>query len=196
MANIQAPYGFRHIGFLGGYAPNFANASKLVSASNGTAIYAGDPVTQLNTGYIAKSTAGTTQIHGIFIGCEYFSTSRGYTWRSPYWPGSDATGDVTAWVIHHPEALFQVQAGGAATAIALSNVGNNANFGAGTGNTATGQSGAYLDQTTVNTTSTLPFRIIGLVTDPPGFNGTDTTTGYNDVVVAFNWQDFKSTTGI
>jgi hypothetical protein len=32
----------------------------------------------------------------------------------------------------------------------------------------------------------LPFRIVGLVENPPGSNGTDITTEYNRVIVAFN----------
>jgi len=195
MANTQSPYGFRHIGFVGGSAPSFSEQPRLIASTNATPIYYGDPVVSLNTGYITQATAGTTQIHGIFIGCEYISASRGFRWKSPYWPGSDAVGDVTAWVINQSDALFQVQSsdGGPVT---KASIGNNINFALGTGNTATGVSGASVDFATINTTSTLPFRIFGLVSDPPTYNGADPTTAYNDIVVTFNWQDFKSTTGI
>jgi len=56
----------------------------------------------------------------------------------------------------------------------------------GFGNTANGISGMTVDQDTLGTTVTLPFRIVGLVEDPPGVNGTDITTEYNQVIVAFN----------
>jgi flagellar hook-associated protein 1 FlgK len=75
-------------------------------------------------------------------------------------------------------------------------VGNNINFALGTGSTATGNSGATLDVSTVLTTSTLPFKVVSLIYDPPGANGADTTTAYNWAYVTFNWQDYKSTTGI
>ncbi len=64
----------------------------------------------------------------------------------------------------------------------------------GTGNALSGQSGAYVESPAA--TNTLPFRVIGLVTSPPGLNGTDSTTGYNDILVTFNYQDFKSLDGI
>ena len=51
------------------------------------------------------------------------------------------------------------------------------------GNTSTGISGMYVD--TVGTSSTAPFRVVSLVTDPPGSNGTDTAANANYVIVGF-----------
>jgi hypothetical protein len=196
MANVQAPFGFQHVGYLEGAAPTGGQAVRKIASGNGTAIYWGDPVTSLGTGYITRSTAGTTQVHGIFVGCKYLSTAAGKTVWSRYWPGSDAAADVEAYVINSPQAIFQVQAGGAATAIGFADINANANFGLGTGNATTGQSGAYLDQTTLNTTTTHPFRVVDTVTFPSGGPGTDVASAYNYVLVTFNWQDFKSSTGI
>lgn len=195
MPNIQAPFGFRQWSGMGA-TPTYEQTTRLIASGNGTAIFNGDPVVSLSTGYITRATAGTTQIAGIFIGCKYLSTSQKRTLWMPYWPGSDAAADVEAYIITDPNAKFLAQAGGAATAIVLGNVGNNVNFGLGTGNTSTGNSGAFADQTTIATTATLPFRILQLVQDPPGSNGSDITTGYNYVVVGFNFMDVKSTTGI
>jgi hypothetical protein len=77
-------------------------------------------------------------------------------------------------------------------------IGMNGQFAIGTGNQATGMSGATLDVVTnpPAATPTFPFRIIDLITDPPGANGTDTTTAFNWAYVTFNNQDFKSLTGI
>lgn len=197
MANTLTPFGFRHFGYIEGFVSNYAMSVRRVAAANGTAIFRGDPVTSLNTGYIAQSSAGTTQIAGIFQGCEYLSTSQNILIRSKYWPGSDATGDVKAFIIDNPYATFLTQSNG--TAVALSNVGNNANFAlTQAGSTVTGYSGATLDQSTVNTTTTLPFRIIRLASDvlPAGSNGSDNTTSFNFAIVTFNFQDFRSTTGI
>jgi len=196
MANTNAPFGFQLAGFLDGRTGSLGQQTRLIANADTTAVYSGDPVTSLNTGYVTRSTAGTTQIAGIFIGCTYLNTALGRTVWSPSWPGSGATGDVTAYVVTDPQAVFKVQAGGSATAIGLADINANANFALGTANTTSGQSGAYLDQTTINpATTTLPFRIIGLVTAPPGAPGTDTSSGYNYVYVAFNFQDFRVTTG-
>ena len=196
MANIQAAFGFQHVGDVGGASANFPRQKRYIASNNATAIYRGDPVTSLSTGYIAQSTAGTTQIAGIFDGCEYFSTTQQKKVFSPFWPGSDATGDVTAFIINMPGSLFLVASNG--SPITLTNVDNNANFAIGTGNTRNGISGATLDQSSINTTTTLPFRIVQLYSDRGvgSSNGTDNTTNYNWCYVTFNNQDYKSLTGI
>jgi len=68
----------------------------------------------------------------------------------------------------------------------------------GSGNTVTGKSAYTLDVVTnvPAVTTTFPFRIIDLVRDPPGSQGTDLTTPYNWAYVTFNNQDYKSLTGI
>lgn len=197
MANTLTPFGFRHFGVLEGSPPTYGMSARRIAAGNATAIFRGDPVTSLSTGYIAQSAAGTTQIAGIFQGCEYLSTSQGIKIRSKFWPGSDATGDVTAFIIDDPRATFLCQSNG--SAVVLGNVNNNANFAlTQAGSTVTGYSGATLDQSTILTTATLPFRIIRLASDvlPAGSNGSDNTTNFNFAIVAFNNQDFKSLTGI
>lgn len=199
MANTLTPFGFRHFGTLEGFAPTYGMSVRRIAAANATPIFRGDPVTSLSTGYIqqAAAPAGTVQIAGIFQSCEYLSLSQGITIRSKFWPGSDANGDVKAFLIDQPQATFIVQSGGAP--IVLGNVGNNVNFiYSQAGNTTTGYSGATIDPTTVNVTATLPMRIIRLYSDlgASGSNGADNTTNFNFAVVTFNNQDFKSLTGI
>jgi hypothetical protein len=195
MANVEAPFGFQLAGFLDGRTGSLGQQSRLMASSAAT-IWSGDPVTSLSTGYVARSTAGTTQIAGIFIGCTYLSTALGRVVWAPMYTQNAATGDVTVYVVSDPLALFKVQAGGSSTAIILDNINSNANFGLATGNNYSGQSKAYLDQTTISpSTTTLPFRIVSLIEAPPGAPGTDITSGYNNVLVAFNFQDFRVTTG-
>ena len=181
MANTDAPFGFRQYRGLGS-APTYEQSVLLIKSDNSTAVYFGDPVSNLNTGYITRSTAGTAQIAGIFAGCKYLSTSQKRTVWSNYWPGSDASADVEAYIIDDPNAQFVVQAGG--TAIGLADMGLYVQFNLGTGNSSTGISGAYVESPAV--TATLPFRIIGFITQPPGANGTDITSAYNQIIVGFN----------
>lgn len=197
MANSNTPFGFSQARGTGS-APTFEQVPALIASNNSTAIYYGDPVVALNTGYIAQASSNSAAngIAGIFVGCQYLSVSQKRTVWSNYWPGSDANGDVTAYIVNDPNAQFQVQAGGSTTAIGVADIGANIGFGIGTGNTANGLSGAFADQTTINTTNTLPFRIVGLVTFPPGGPGTDTTSGYNRIVVAFNNVATKQLTAI
>lgn len=201
MANTRAPFGFADSHRLGA-APNYQQSRRWVSPSNPTPIYHGDPVVQLSTGYIAAATPGTTQIAGIFLGCSYMSVSQRKLVENNFWPGSDAVAavGVSAKVIDDPLTVFRVQGNGLIT---FAMIGLNAQFDITTvpgGSLSPGNSCAMLDITGVTAvpapTATMPFRIIDLITDPPGANGTDTTNAYNWAFVTFNNQDFKSLTGI
>lgn len=187
MSNANAPFGFRQYSGTGS-APTYEQNVRYIASSNTTAIYFGDAVIPLTTGYIGQATASTVRVEGIFAGCKYVSTSQKRTVWSNYWPGSDATGDVEAYIIDDPNAKFLVQSSdsGGTAAVTFANVGEYINLAVGTGNTATGISGMTVNVATLNTTVTLPFRIVGLVTSPPGAEGTDTATEYNQVIVAFN----------
>lgn len=195
MANTNAPFGFQHIGNNSGGAPTFGQNVRKIASGNATAIFFGDavvPVTGSATGYITRATASTVALAGIFVGCKYFSTSRQQLVNSRYWPGSDAAGDIDAYVVDDPNARFKVQSD--STGITFAKVGQNAQLIAGAGNTSTGISGMSLNSTTA-TTATFPFIIVDLVTDPPGVNGTE-SGAYNHVVVQFNNEIFRQLTGI
>jgi hypothetical protein len=199
MANIAATFGFQPFGPASGYVPNSGLRRRLIAAANATAIFKGDPVVSLSTGYITQATAGTTQIAGIFWGCKRYSTASKQPIWSPYWPGSDATGDVEAYIIDDPNAMFLAATRGNTAAITLANMDNNINFYAGAGgNTASGLSSFTADDSTIATTSTLPFRLMDLysTTACPGVNGADNTTVYNWVIVRLNNTDRTSLTGI
>jgi len=191
VANTNAPFGFRQAKG-NGSAPTYEQVEMLIASNNTTPIYFGDAVIPLNTGYIAQATASTVQLAGIFMGCKYLSTSQKRTVWSNYWPGADNTGVVTAYVCNDVNARFMVQAGG--TAIGIADLNANIQLNVGTGNTATGISGMYVESP--NTTDTLPFRVVGLVTEPPGANGTDIASAYNYVIVAFNNVSGKNLNGI
>lgn len=191
MANTNAPFGFSPEGTASGSTPNFRLSNRLIAAGNSTAIFTGDavvPVTGTSTGYIKQATPSTIAMAGIFWGCKYLSISQGRPVWSRYWPGSDANGDVTAYVIDNPDAEFVVQAGG--TAIGLASLNQNVQLNVGTGNTTTGQSGMYVENP--STANTLPFTITGFVQNPSGANGTDITTAYNWVTVTFNNEVFRA----
>lgn len=187
MANTDAPFGFRQVKGTGS-VPTYEMSTRKIASNNSTAIFCGDAVIPLTTGYIAQATASTVRMEGIFQGCKYTSTSQKRTVWSNYWPGSDATGDVEAYIIDDPNAQFVVQSSdsGGTSPVAFANIGEYINIAVGTGNTATGISGMSVNVATLNTTVTLPFRIVALVQDPPGANGTDITSEYNQVIVAFN----------
>jgi hypothetical protein len=151
-----------------------------------TPIYFGDPVqpvTGAATGYIqVYNPANTVSTAGILAGVKYLSTSQKRIVWSNYWPGSDASQDVEAYVINDPNAKFLVQAGG--TNVGFDKIGQNIDVNMGSGNAASGISGAYVESP--GTAATLPFRVVDVVANPPGANGTDITAAYNLVIVQFN----------
>ena len=193
MANTLAPFGFRQFFGGSGGAPTFSQSSLRIASTNATPIYFGDavsPVISTATGYIAQATATTTGLAGIFVGCKYLSTAQKRSVWSPYWPGSDANGDVTAYVIDDPNSQFLVQSAWSTplftslTTMGTSPVGQYCQLNVGTGTAANGQSGMYVD--TLGTTVTYPFIVRSVIEFPPGVNGNDPTTRYYNVVVGFN----------
>jgi hypothetical protein len=193
MANTNAPFGFRQYSGTGS-APTYEQVAVRV-AYNASAIYYGDPVLPDANGFVVVGAPGTTQIAGIFQGCKYLSVSQKRTVWSNYWPGSDVASNqvVEGYIINDPNAKFVVQTG--ATGATNADINANVNFVIGTGNAATGISGASVDITTAAVTATLPFRVLSLDTDPPGTPGTD-AGAYNYVIVSFNNVSTKQLTGI
>jgi hypothetical protein len=202
MANTFNPFGFQAAQLLIGASPTYSRRAYNILYSNTHAIYSGDIVTMLSTGYIDTLAPGSVAPLGIFDGCQYVSASQNKLVYSPYYPGSDqiTSGTVTAFVLDDPNMMFMAQTGysGAGSGPATqANVGYNVQYANGTGSTLSGLSGAYIDLTTApGTTSTLPFRIVSLVADPPTVNGSDTSTQYNNVIVAWNNQYYRQLTAV
>ena len=195
--NTNAPFGFRQ--YAGnGSAPTYEQVAAFITAG-ANAIYFGDPVTWQSDGSVARSastgaTPASLGIAGVFVGCKYLSAVQKRTVWSNYYPGGTdpQSGTIEAYVVNDPNAKFVVQSD--ATGIAAADINSTIGFLIGSGNTANGISGAYLSGIGP-TTATLPFRIVGLVVDPPGAPGT-ASGAYNKVIVAFNNVTTKNQTGI
>lgn len=197
MANVLAPFGFRHMGNTDGASPTFGMITRQVAFNDTTKIFTGDPVKSLATGFVSQWTAATavSQLAGIFNGCSYLSIAQAkYVW-SPYWPGSDvaSTSVVTAYLIPCNLSVpgqFLVQVSGS-TPIAFIDIGQNVDVAVGTGSTLTGISGATADFATLGVTATLPFRVMGLYAGVG--NGSDSTSVNDWIVVAANVSGAGST---
>lgn len=202
MANVFAPNGFEPAGRMDGASWSANQTSYQILYSNTHKLYQGDVCTLLSSGYIDTLAPGTTPPLGIFWGCSYISSSQGKLVWSPQYPGGDqvTNGIVQATVIDDPNVVFTVQTGwstGVPAAATQAMIGMNAQYANGTPSTLSGQSGAYIDlNTTPATTSTFPFRIMSLIADPPGANGSDTTTAYNKLLVMWNNEFYRQLTGV
>jgi len=164
-------------------------------------MYYGDPVFRKSDGTIWPTTPGTDALAGIFVGCKYLSVSMKRTVWNNYWGAADvASGNsVECYIVNDPNAKWVAQVGGStSTGLATTDIGANVQFAYGTGSASSGISGAYIDiNVTPTTTSTLPFRVVGLWTGPTGDPTAAAATGaYNWGIVAFNNVETKTLTGI
>jgi len=189
MTNTQSAFGFRHLGYLPGYAPDMALTTRKIQSTNTNKIFFGDPVIKSPaTPYITAALLNTTTLVGVFGGCSYIPVGGGPPVWSPYWPGAAAQ-DAIAYLITAPGALFLAAA--LNTAIVAANIGANIGFSTGAGSTVGGAfSGYTLDQSTINTTNTLPFTIVDLYQGVG--NGADPASPYNWVQVTFNNEMFRA----
>jgi hypothetical protein len=99
---------------------------------------------------------------------------------------------VTGYIINDPNAKFIAQFGN--VSVDQSYVNAAVGFNIGTGNTANGISGAFLERLGT-TDTTFPFKVVSLVTTPPGVNGTE-AGAYQKAIVAFNYVSTKALTGV
>lgn len=211
MANTNVPYGLLPVTSATGAPSNYEMGNGWVAYNDTTKIYRGDPIKKLATGFMSAWTAGTavSQLAGIFWGCEYLSVSQGKKVFSQFWPGADvaSTAQSSITISYIPCNLaipgtFRAQSD--ATGVAFANIGLTIDVAMGTGTAINGQSGAYLDVTTMGTAATLPFRIVGLYGGGLGAGGLggiqpgtagpysgSATGAYNWVIVAAN--NFGST---
>lgn len=196
MANTSAPMGFKQFGRREGGAPTAGFDRKFVSSGATIPIFTGDTVCRTTTApYVtsAGSTTGiTTLIEGVFLGCKYYNSNVGRTVWNSYWPGSGATGDVTAYVCTDPDQQYIVQ-GSTGGVLGSSVIGfmvpmsvTNSSL----GSTLTGQSVMTVQSSLVTgLSSNGQFQIVDIYSNvaPPGVNGTSTgSEGLQIVVVQPN----------
>ena len=163
MANANAPFGLRPVKGVNGQVVTGSPRQYSHLASDGTALFIGDPVKLAGT---ASTINGVTMpdvvraatgdvILGVVTGI--VPTSRdtlGY--------GAASTA-YTLFVDDDPNTLFEIQDANSGTALTTADIGLNANFVAGTGSTYTNQSGFTLDNTTEATTNTLDLKLVNVV---------------------------------
>lgn len=202
MANQNTAFGLRPIGLVGN-GVNSTGVTQYEIASNNT-----NPIFQYSLcvptaagviDHAGATSGGTTPALGVLMGVEYVdSVSKKPTFLS-YWPGSnsvsvDTNHPVKAFVADNPNQLFKVASDASLTdrATAQAAVFANASLGtsARTGSTSTGNSNSALGVSTINTTATLPLRIVGIMDDEAN---SDFTAAGIPMIVRIN-AHFNATT--
>lgn len=189
MANVSRINGFRPFGHMDG-SPFSGKVSKYaVSAGYGTSLFVGDLVI-LNGSADAD---GVPQVHqaaanGVTIGPIVWMEPNPDNLAQPYRPANTAR---YVYVADEPNLVCEAQEDAVGGAISLADIGLNVNFIVGTGSTVTGQSAMQVDSNTVNTTNTLPLRLMGFVQRPDNEVGSANAK----MLVSFNTHQYKATTG-
>jgi hypothetical protein len=193
---VSAPYGFQAINRVDGMP--YAGAIRQIPIASGytTAIYNGDPVVIATGGTIERAAASGAVTSGspvgVLVGCAYTNSS-GQPVQAQYFPGSGVTNAV-AYVVDDPLAAFKVAvayANAVVTTVTQAAVGTNMSYNLGTGDTASGDSGAFVTAASGANTATLPFRVIAVVPE----TATSTTT-FTEVIVKINLHQYNNTTGL
>lgn len=178
MTNINAPFGLRPVRHMNGAPYTGAFRAYFVPASDGTALFIGDPVIKAGSANtaavsapgagtfpigslptITRATAGTTnRITGVIVG---FAGDANAPLNRP------ASTDRVVYVCDDPDILFEIQSSGA---LAATDVGLNSviTF-AVAGSAFTGKSGAQLDQSVLATTAAHQLSIVELVNREDNF---------------------------
>ena len=177
MANANTAYGLRPIGLAGSGVNSTGVTQYEIASDNTNAIYQYGIVVPTADGVIdfaGATSGGTTQALGVLMGVEYHDSVQKKPVFLNYWPGSgsvsvDTNYPVKAFVADNPNQLFKVASDASLTdrATALATVFANASLGtsARAGSTDTGSSTSALSVSSVNTTATLPLRIVGILDD-------------------------------
>ena len=200
MANTSTPMGLQPIGMNG--MPWYGACRVYnVPASDGTALYRGDPVIAAGSAdafgvptAIRATAAGGAYISGVMVGVVNgpragASATVGLTQNSTVYRAASTNTYIL--VADDPNQLFVAEEDGLGGALAATNVSQNIDLISGTGSTVTGLSGFLLDSSTANTTATLQCRLIELLRSPDNEIGTSAKW-----VVRINLHQLWRTTGI
>lgn len=192
---VNAPSGLVPVGTISASPFTGATQAFNIAAAYNTNIGLGDPVAALSTGYIGIGVAGATTL-GVFQGCSYVD-SFGVIQKKDGWYANTTIQTNTvilANVICDPNTVYDVQTsigGGSVQGAAFSNNFNTANYAIGT-MSSLGMSTTTLDLSTLNTTSTLNLKIIGLTPDTNNAWSVGNNFPYNNVKVIINNHFFRA----
>lgn len=162
-----------------------------VASGYGTAIFYGDFVKLVNTGTVEKDTGTATLTPvGVFVGCAFTNPTTGELTFSQTFPASTAASDIVAYVVDDPNVLMRMQSD---EAIAQTGLGNNVAVVQTAGSTSIGRSKNAVDGSSIDTSNTLPLRIVDFVNGPKSAVG----DAFTDVIVKFNaGHQYSNTTGV
>jgi len=173
MPNVNAPFGLLPVRHLQGNAWNGGVRTYSIAAADTNAYWVGDRVTTIgnagaDTNGVAAVTlaAAGTAARGVVvaIGLQPFGPFiNADNLRSMNRPSGAQTSVYYVAVVDDPTLIYEVQEAGAGSVLTAASVNRNVNLNNGIRTGTKFFSPAYLDNNTVNTTSTLDLKILGAV---------------------------------
>ena len=173
MANQNQPSGFAPVRYRSGAPWNGAVTTYAFLAAETVQVWIGDPVTTVGSANAdasgvpaVKLAAAGAAVRGIVVGIGtnpfggYFNPNNLNLLTRPV--GAQTANYYLA-VVDDPDVLFEIQEAGAGSVLLAASTNRNANFNLGTRTATLGLSPTFLDNNTVNTTSTLNCKIFGAV---------------------------------
>lgn len=141
-----------------------------IASAYGSNIYSGSPVKFVVGGGLELAAAATDRIAGIFAGCE-FQRPDGTMYVGPYWPAGATyiAGTCKAYLqttIGDTDAIYEVQASGTLTNVAIGKVYDITANGTSNGSVATGLSNVQLDAGSSAGAGTQQLMVVGLARSP------------------------------
>jgi hypothetical protein len=198
MANKDAAFGFRPIGKVGQNRDSQGLSEYNIAASTTNAIYQNDLVSFAASGYIenAQPTTSAPHLLGSLNGVFYTDASTSKpTWANHLAAANTAT-DIVGFVSDDPYERFEAQS---SATLAIADIGLNAPL----ATYAAGSSANFVSKQEVNTgsmdtTNTLPIRVIGVAKDLENSELANATTyaANVNVVCKINTHFMTNTTGI
>lgn len=178
-----------------------------ITATYNSAMFTGDPVTLSTAGTVIVAVASQSVL-GVFVGCTYQVSSNKLAINFPYWPANPGVVSGTqpyAYVIDDPRVRFTVQeastSAASGTPLTQAVIGNNGNIVLSTGNSVSGISRAFLDNTTTATTLLGMVKVVALdpgitlgVASSAGISGGPQTIGtaFQNWIVEINNDVYKA----
>ena len=159
MANVDRVWGARPVGHTNGAPFNGQVRKYFIPATDSTAVFQGDLVKLAGSAdangvaTVAQCAATDTPV-GVVMFVEPNPSDLSKLYRV-------ASTAQYVYVADSPDLVLEIQEDGVGGALAVTDIGNNADVVVGSGSTTTGQSGMELDSSTAATTSTLVLNILG-----------------------------------
>lgn len=193
MANPNTPYGFRPLRYKNGNPWNGQATPYYIPSTDGSQYQSGDAVMSAAGGdavgipAVAKAT-GTATVRGVVIGVlpvppqNQSQQAVSLALENQYIPATKSQGYYVL-VCDDPSVVFAIQDDGG-SALTATSCNKNASFTVTNPGTLNQYSASVLGTATVNTTSTLNLKLMGLVQDPNNAYGV-----YADWQVIFNQHE-------